>query len=274
MLKIALQLYSLRDLMEKDFEGPIREVKKLGYDGVEFAGLYGKDPAYIKALLAELDLVALSAHVPYAVIIENPKKVLGDYAAIGCEFVAIPYLTEEFRPGGEKYDEFLENVKMIGALANDLGMTLLYHNHEFEFETIDGKYALDILYDTVPADILQTQIDTCWAHVAGQDPAAYVRKYKGRAPVVHLKDYFRKGDVVRPYALIGIADDDPRANDPNSFFEFRSLGQGLQDFPPIIEASKEAGAKWVVYEQDLPAAGKTELQSAKESIDYLKTLAL
>jgi len=274
MLRIAVQLYSVRDLMESDFEGPIRKVKEFGYDGVEFAGLFGKEPAYIKGLLAELDLVPLSAHVPYVAMMADPKKVLGDYAEIGCKFVAIPYLTEEFRPGGEKFDEFLVNVKMLGELANELGMTLLYHNHEFEFEKVDGKYALDILYDTVSADLLQTQIDTCWVHVAGENPPAYIRKYKGRAPVVHLKDYFRKGNVVRPYSLIGLADDEKEAKDPEAFFEFRSLGQGLQDFPPIIEAAKDAGATWVVVEQDSPAAGKTSLQSAKESIDYLKTLAL
>ena len=272
MLPIALQLYSVRDLMKEDFEGTIQKAKELGYDGVEFAGLFGKSPAYIKSLLEENELVPLSAHVPFVDMMANPEKVLSDYAEIGCQYVAIPYLTEEYRPGGIRFKEVIEDIKKLGDVANGLGMTLMYHNHEFEFVKLDGKYGLDVLYESVSADLLQTQIDTCWVKVAGENPAAYVRKYAGRAPVVHLKDFMRKGSPVRPYQLIGIAGDDPVANDPDNFFEFRPLGQGMQDISSIIAASNDAGAKWLVVEQDLPPTGKTSMQCAKESIDYLRSL--
>lgn len=77
---------------------------------------------------------------------------------------------------------------MPGKVAKELGMTLLYHNHDFEFEKINGKYALDILYKEVPADLLETEMDTCWGNVDGEYPPPYIRKYRGRAPVVHLKE--------------------------------------------------------------------------------------
>ena len=187
---IALQLYSVRDDLEKDFEGTLKKVKELGYDGVEFAGLYGKSPAEVKALCEKYGLVPISAHVPFVDMMADPEKVLGDYAAIGCRFVAIPYLTEEYRPGTDGFQKTIEGARLLGETAKKLGMTLLYHNHDFEFAKIDGKYALDVLYDTVPADLLQTELDTCWVNVGGENPAAYVRKYTGRAPVVHLKDFF------------------------------------------------------------------------------------
>ena len=185
---IALQVYSVRDDMEADFRGTLAKVKALGYDGVEFAGLYGNAPADIKAWCEELELVPISAHVPFVDMMENPD-LLADYAAIGCKYVAIPYLTEEYRPGAEKFDEVIAGAAMLGEKAKALGMQLLYHNHDFEFLKVDGKYALDILNDTVPAELLATELDTCWVNVRGEDPAGYVEKYSGRAPIVHLKDF-------------------------------------------------------------------------------------
>ena len=272
MLPIALQLYSVRDLIEHDFEGVIRKVGELGYDGVEFAGLFGKSPAYIKSLLKASGLVPLSAHVPFLDMMADPRKVLGDYAEIGCKYVAIPYLTEEYRPGSEKFGEVIEGARMLGGIANELGMTLLYHNHDFEFEKIDGKYALDVLYDSVPADLLQTQIDCCWVKVAGEDPAAYVRKYAGRAPIVHLKDFVKEGISAKMYELIGIDDEESAKGESASTFEFRAVGQGSQDIPSILAAAEYAGTEWFVVEQDRPSAGKTSMQCARESIEYLRSL--
>ena len=148
-------------------------------------------------------------------------------------------------------------------------MTLLYHNHDFEFEKIDGKYALEVLYDTVPADLLQTELDTCWVRVGGEDPAPYVRKYTGRAPIVHLKDYVG-GKSEHMYELIGI-DSDDQAPEENPF-ELRPVGSGCQDMPAIVAAAEAAGAKWVVVEQDQPSMGLNPLQCAEKSINYLRSI--
>ena len=99
----------------------------------------------------------------------------------------------------------IKNVAMLGEVCNKLGMTLLYHNHDFEFTKLDGKYALDILYEEVPASLLQTELDTCWVNVGGEDPAAYLTKYSGRAPVLHLKDFVGSKSE-NMYKLIGIDD--------------------------------------------------------------------
>ena len=268
-LPIAIQLYSVRDDMEKDFIGTINKVKELGYEGVEFAGLFGKTGVEVKAICDEIGIVPVSAHVPYYDMVADPKGVLSDYAEIGCEYVAIPYLTEECRPGTDGFAKVVEIAAMLGKMAKELGMTLLYHNHDFEFEKIDGKYALEVLYDTVPADLLQTELDTCWVRVGGEDPAPYVRKYTGRAPIVHLKDYVG-GKSEHMYELIGI-DSDDQAPEENPF-ELRPVGSGCQDMPAIVAAAEAAGAKWVVVEQDQPSMGLTPMQCAEKAIGYLRSL--
>jgi sugar phosphate isomerase/epimerase len=266
-LPIAIQLYSVRDDMEKDFIGTIKKVKELGYEGVEFAGLFGKTGVEVKAICDEIGIVPVSAHVPYYDMLENPEAVLQDYKDMGCKYVVVPYLTEECRPGTEGWAATVAGVQKIGAAAKDMGLQLLYHNHDFEFLKIDGEYALDILYNTVSEDLLKTELDTCWVNVGGENPADYIKKYTGRAPVVHLKDFAGEKSE-NMYALIGI---DNEADKETSKFEFRPVGKGKQDFPAILEASKDAGAEWVVVEQDEPSMGLTRMESIKASIDYLKS---
>ena len=268
-LPIAIQLYSVRDDMEKDFEGTVKKIKELGYEGVEFAGLFGKTGVEVKELCDDLGLVPVSAHVPYYDMLENPAEVLKDYKDLGCKYVVVPYLTEECRPGTDGWDDTVKGIRKIGEAAKEMGIQLLYHNHDFEFLKIDGKYALDILYDTVPADLLQTEIDTCWVNVGGEEPAAYVEKYTGRAPIVHLKDFSGSKGNGPLYKLIGIEEE---AQETTSTFEFRPVGSGVQDWKKIIASAEKAGAEWVIVEQDDPSMGKTPMECAEMSINYLKTL--
>lgn len=267
-LPVALQLYSVRGDMEKDMPGTLRSVKEMGYDGVEFAGLFGHAPADIRAMLDEIGLMAISAHVPFVEMMANPHKVFTDYKIIGCEYVAIPYLGEASRPGGSEFEATLENIRFLGKIAGEHGITLLYHNHDFEFIKLDGVYGLDVMYSAVPADLLKTQLDTCWVNVGGEDPAAYIRKYSGRTPVVHLKDFYgeRSADM---YELIGI---EKKAPTRPAGFEYRPIGYGVQDFPAILSAVLDAGAAWVVVEQDNPSLGKTPMECAAMSRAELKKL--
>lgn len=269
MLPIAIQLYSVRDEAAADFAGTLKAIKAMGYEGVEFAGLYGLSAAEVKSLCAEVGLTPISAHVPYYDMIADPKGVLSAYAEIGCKYVAIPYLTPECRPGTEGFAGVVENAAMLGKVAKELGMTLLYHNHDFEFEKIDGKYALEVLYDTVPAELLETELDTCWVRVGGEEPAAYVKKFSGRAPVVHLKDY-AGGKSEHMYELIGIESEE--AAPEENPFEFRPVGSGVQNMPAIIAAAEAAGAEWLVVEQDQPSMGLSPMECAKKSIGYLRSL--
>ena len=270
-LPVAVQLYSVRDEMERDVYGTLRKMKEFGYDGVEFAGLFGEAPEKLKAFCAEIGLVPISAHVPYDDMLADPAGVLGDYAALGCKYVAVPYLTEEHRPGTAGFAATVAGIRKIAEAAKTLGIQLLYHNHDFEFVKIDGHYALDVLYASIPADLLQTEFDTCWVKVAGEDPVAYLKKYAGRSPVVHLKDFEKHGNAGgQLYQLIGIEEEGEQAEAGS--FTFKPVGSGMQDFPSILAASVEAGAQWVVVEQDEPAAGDTRLDSVKQSRDYLLSL--
>ena len=263
---IALQLYSVRDRMARDFEGTLAEVAALGYDGVEFAGLYGKSAQEVKALCEKYSLTPISAHVPFVEMMKDPDGMMQTYAEIGCRYVVIPYLTEEYRPGNTRFDEVIRGAELLGKAAKEKGMTLLYHNHDFEFKKIDGKYALDVLYESVPAELLQTELDLCWVKVGGEEPASYLRKYTGRAPVVHFKDFSGKIGG-KMYALIGIEDDGETA----SGFSFRPLGMGCQDIPALLSATEDAGAGWIVVEQDDPSDGLSTIACAKKSIECLQT---
>lgn len=265
---IALQLYSVRDDMEADFAGTLKKVKSFGYDGVEFAGLFGHTAEEVKKMCADAGVTPISAHVPYDEL-KKGDETFKTYSDIGCKYIVIPWIDGEYLAGGEKNAEFYENVKKFGELANKYGMKLCYHNHDFEFEKVDGEYKLDLLYKAVSPDLLSTQLDTCWVNVGGENPADYIRKYAGRLEIVHLKDFAgTKGGNM--YALIG--NDDSKKEAAAGSFEFRPLGSGLQDFPSILEASKEVGAHWVVVEQDEPSMGKSRMECAEMSINYLKSI--
>ena len=271
-LPVALQLYSVRNEMEKDFAATVQKVAAMGYQGVEFAGLFGKTAEEVKKICSEAGIAAVSAHVPLDELLADPAGTIATYKEIGCHFIAVPYLPEDRRPGFADFEKTLEEMAMIGAECNKQGMQLLYHNHDFEFVKLGEKYGLDVMYETVSADLLATELDTCWVNVGGEDPAEYVLKYSGRAPVVHLKDFVMQGKEKpqKLYALIGIDDDEEQASE--EAFSFKPVGSGVQDMPAILDAAVKAGAQWVVVEQDQPDAGHTELQCAQLSRDYLKTL--
>lgn len=246
-LPVALQIYSVRDYAEKDFADTLQQVKDMGYDGVELAGLYGLTPEAVRAALDSAGIPAISAHVPIEELMENPEATVAGYKTIGCRYIAIPYLQDPMRPGAEDFPKTLEIIKNVGRICKENGITLLYHNHDFEFEKLpDGTFGLDHIYEVIPADLLQTELDTCWIRVAGQDPEAYVKKYAGRCPVVHLKDYTTEGG-----------------------FEFCPVGHGEQHFPPIMAAAVEGGAQWLVVEQDR-SVGRTTLEAARMGREYLK----
>jgi len=185
---IAIQLYSLRDEAANNFKATLQAVADMGYDGVEFAGLCGHTVAEVQAMLKETGLRAISAHVALEEMIVDPEKTLSDYKALGCDYVAIPYLVEEKRPGGADFANTLKAIEIIGAKAKELGLQLLYHNHDFEFQKVDGEYLLDMLYRVTDPEHLAVQPDVCWVSVGGEDPAEYIKKYAGRVTVVTLKN--------------------------------------------------------------------------------------
>jgi len=268
-VKIGYQIYSARDDAEKDLLGTLKTLKALGYDGVELAGLYGKTADEFKAALDEAGIEAISAHVPLADIEKDMFKTISDYNKLGCKFIAVPYTDDTCRPGGKDFARTLQVMHKFGRLCKKAGMQLLYHNHDFEFEPFSGMRGLDFIYAALDAETLKTEIDTCWAKFAGLNPAEYVLSYTGRAPIVHLKDFVgEKGDK-NPYALIGMADDSAKAGEIK--FEFRPVGYGCQDMKSVCEAAVQAGAGWLIVEQD-NSDERPALEAAKMSREYLNSI--
>ena len=103
MFPIGVQVYSVRDHAEKDFRATLAKIKEFGYDGVEFAGLYGIDAKTVKGWLDELGLVAVSAHVALDEMLADPDKCFSDYKTLGCRYIAVPYLDTDRRPGHERF---------------------------------------------------------------------------------------------------------------------------------------------------------------------------
>ena len=272
-LPVGIQVYGLRDLLEntpEQFPAVMKQVKELGYDGVELAGLYGLDPTFIRDTLAEIGLTPLSAHVPLADMTADIEKVIADYQLIGVDYLVVPYLPEEYRHLTPGYPVVIEEMKKIGAAVKAAGMKLLYHNHNFEFVRLeDGTFGFDDIYRQVPADLLMVEPDTCWIKVAGQDPVEYIHKYGSRCEVIHLKDFVKEGNPQNLYKLIGIETE--KKEEDTGFFEFRSVGFGQMLWEPILNASLEAGAKWVVVEQD-EHYDRPPMECARRSREYLKIL--
>ena len=269
-VKIGYQLYSAREEAARDLPAILKQLKQQGYDGVEFAGFYGHSAEEIKAMLKEAGLAASSSHVAIQLLQQDPFGVISFHQTIGCSRVAIPYLDETMRPGAPGFAAVIPFIYRFGRLCQEAGMELSYHNHDFEFEKVSGIYGLDFLFQALPADLLKTQVDTCWVKYAGVDPAEYVLKYKGRAPTVHLKDFVGfKGDV-SPYHLIGQAEN-PDAS--IAAFSYRPYGYGVQDVKSLTKAALDAGAQWLIIEED-ESPDRPPMEASRMSIDTLRKLGL
>lgn len=269
-MKLGLQLYSVREDAAKDLAAVLQEVASMGYDGVELAGFYGHTPQEVRTLAQHAGLEIISAHVGLDVFrSQGVEATVSQYREAGCHYLAIPYLMPEDRPNSQTFQKTAIELFSIAKECDRQGLTLLYHNHDFEFAKMpDGRTHLEVLYACAPDRLLQTELDTCWAHIVGVDPAAFLRQYPGRAPLVHLKDY--TGD--RPaehYQTLGV--DHTPAPDAKPF-SLQPVGRGVQDIPSVLSAAREIGTQWLIVEQDSPAEGDTALGSARISAQYVRTL--
>ena len=266
-LPVGIQLYSVREDAKKDLYGTLKAIKEMGYQGVEFAGLYDHPADEVRGMLDELGLVSVSSHVPLAKMQEDMDTQIRDCKTIGNRFIVVPYLASEMRDG-EAFYTVVKEIERLAIMAKAAGLQMLYHNHDFEFLKIGDEYKLDYLYEHVDADLLKTQLDTCWVNVGGENPVQYINKYHDRAPLVHLKDFVGK-KTEHMYELIGTKEATVK---DEGIFELRPVGYGCQDFYGILNACEKADTEWVIVEQDHTTMGKTALESAKMSRNYLKTL--
>lgn len=275
--KIGLQLFSVRDDMAKDMDATLKAVAEMGYDCVEFAGYFDHSAEEVKEMLDKYGLEAISVHQTYEPFLEDGENMVKFLKTLGVKYSGIPWLGLEFHKGGEKYA--YDKIKEVAEFLSKNGICMLYHNHDFEFTRVEDKFILDWIYETIPENLLKTEIDTCWVRYAGYDPAEYIRKYSGRSPLVHLKDFVCTNKPDAPvYDLIdgkgNVSKMENRAADrEESGFMFKPVGMGCQDFPAIIKASEEAGAEYLIVEMDaspeMPA-----LEAVRKSREYLRTLGL
>ena len=273
--KVGLQLYSIRDKMAEDMDAALKAVKEMGYTCVEFAGFYNYSAEEVKAMLDKYELTAISVHQRIDLFLDDPKGTIEYFKTIGAKYAVIPWYPAEKLKGTEEWMTTFENFMAYGKALKENGIQLLYHNHDFEFNKFEGKYLLDWLYEEIPAECLQPQIDTCWVHYAGEDPAAYMRKYSGRLEVLHLKDFECEKLGAGPvYSLIGNSGEETeKPSQEETGFRFRPVGYGIQNFNEILAAAEETGVEYVIVEQDSSYDTPT-LETAKMSREYLKTLGL
>ncbi|MBR2461044.1 MAG: sugar phosphate isomerase/epimerase, partial [Clostridia bacterium] len=186
-------------------------------------------------------------------------KAAVDYLnTIGVEYAAIPwYDKKEFHTN---WDETVKKFAEVSKLLADGGIQLMYHNHDFEFEKIDGEYILDKLYATLDAKTLMPEIDTCWAAVGHGDVADLLRRYDGRCPVIHLKDMYCRGK----YGFQNTNGERP------ADCAVRPVGYGRLDMIDILHTAEEIGTKWIIIEQDSPSFGLDRLECAALCRDWLR----
>ncbi|MCZ8522576.1 MULTISPECIES: sugar phosphate isomerase/epimerase family protein [Paenibacillus] len=247
-LGIGLQLYTLRNETAADFAGTLRKVAQLGYEGVEFAGFGGLSAEELSALLGEVGLKAIGAHVSLQSLEEDLQGQIDYIKAIGGQYVICPYVADERRATPEDWQKLFAFFEEVGAEVRKQGLTFAYHNHAFEFElNVGEEFVFDAMYSSTSPEAVQVEMDVCWVQFAGQDPLAYIPRYAGRLPLLHLKDFNK---------------------DEQGGMQTLELGQGAVDLKGVIAAASEAGVEWLIVEQD--NCQNPPLQSVENSLEWVK----
>ena len=245
---LAVQLYTLRHLSD-DATELVKIVADAGYAGVE--GGYGPDmnADELKEALDDSGVNMVSAHVLADVLENDLDSVVAFQKTLHNDTLVIPWISDaHYGDTAASWQKLGERFNKIAQQVKAAGMTLLYHNHSFEFGTYDGKLGLEHLLDSAPD--LGLELDLGWCQEGGVDPLPLIEKYSGRLQRVHVKDRAPEGEN---------AEQDGWAD----------VGHGVIGWEPLLAAAKAAGTEWFVVEHDEPA---DPVATIKRSFDYLKTL--
>jgi sugar phosphate isomerase/epimerase len=241
---IGIQLYTLRDQLALDFEGTLAAIAKLGYSEVEFAGYYGRSPAEIKTILSDLNLSATASHIPIEVVESGFENAIETAVALGLSYLVVPYLAAQRRTSLDDYRKIATQFNVAGELAAKAGLLFAYHNHDFEFQTMDGKMPYDILLSDTDPDLVKMELDLFWIIKGGQDPVNYFSMHPGRFHLCHIKDMSNSGKMV-------------------------DVGKGEIDFTEIFRHISKAGLRHFYVEHDRP---NDSLASAAVSFQSVQNL--
>ncbi|MCD6444490.1 sugar phosphate isomerase/epimerase [Candidatus Bathyarchaeota archaeon] len=201
-IPIALQLYSVREECARDLEKTLKAVADMGYDGVEFAGYYGRSAEELRRMLDELGLKVAGTHIAIDTLLgDELEKTIEFNRILGNKFLIVPWLPESMRNSKEAW---LKTAKLFNEIAEKLkpeGMYVGYHNHHIEFKPMNGETPWDIFFKaTVPEVVMQLDTgNAMYGGVTSDGVLEIIKRYPGRAMTVHLKEY----SSTNPKALIG-----------------------------------------------------------------------
>ncbi|HTQ09039.1 MAG TPA: sugar phosphate isomerase/epimerase [Fimbriimonadaceae bacterium] len=227
-MRLSLQLYTLRDAMAADAEGTLDKVRSMGLEYVELAGAYGRPPAEFAETLREQGLLVSGAHVGIESLETDFATVVDEARLFDCEWVIVPYIGQDRRD----WSELAKTFDALGRRLAGEGLKFAYHNHDFEFGEEQGLRKL--VAETDP-DTVFFQLDLGWAKNAGEDPAALMREFGTRAPLVHLKDMAPSQENIHVTA-----------------------GDGEIDWTATLAACAEVGVEYGSIEMDRPPTDPIE----------------
>ena len=225
-IPIALQLYSVRKECEQDLPGTLESVARMGYEGVEFAGYYGRSAADLRSMLDGLGLKCAGTHTGLNTILGDELERTAEFArTLGHRYLIVPGLPPERRASREAWLETAHIFTRAAEQAKQYGMLVGYHNHAIEFQPMDGELPWDTFFSNTPQDVVM-QVDIGNALHGGGDPVPYIERYPGRALTVHLKEHSATNDK----AL---------------------LGEGDVDWPRVFQLCETVGrTEWYIVEQE------------------------
>jgi Sugar phosphate isomerases/epimerases len=238
---IALQLYTVRDLLAQDFEGTIRKVSDQGYMGVETAHMFGVSPASAAKLFDELGLTVMGAHSPLP-LGDEKQAVLDTLAALRCKRLIVAWQPPEKYKSLDGIKSICDTLNEGAAIAKAHGLQVGYHNHWFEYELVENRIPIDVMLEHLDPDVF-FEVDVYWVQTAGQDPLQRVRRLGSRAPLLHVKD--------GPCQLEA---------------PMTALGEGVVDIPGVVAAGA-GSTEWLVVELDRCATDIME--AVRKSYQYL-----
>ena len=276
-LPIGLQLYTVRDQLQKDFGGTLKQVATAGYQEVEAAGFYGRTAVQVKESLAAAGLKCPSAHYPLVELMSGLDETIGFAKDLGLKYMicAFPWVADPSRfksagsspiaqamaiANGLTLDDWKWNAEQfnrIGGQTRKAGIQFGYHNHDLEFRKFDGAMGYDEILGKTDPQLVTLELDCGWMSVAGHDPAAYLRRYPTRYSMLHVKDEL---DLSKPTTSLTGA-------------SATELGRGKISYKPIFEAAKRAHITHYFVEQEaFPDA--PPFQAIKIDCDYLRNLSV
>jgi sugar phosphate isomerase/epimerase len=229
---LGLQIYTLRDDLDKNLPSILKALNTIGYKEVElFPALYNRPAAELRKMLADNGLSAPSGHFDYDML---ESKL--DYAEeLGLKYFICPMLPEAKR-NLRGYREAASQFNIAGADLRHRGIRFGFHNHNYEFKDLDGKTGFDVLMEETDPKLVCLELDCYWLTQAGFDPVEMIKKYSDRVRLLHLKD--RKPGFATSHELNDAA------------MHFTEVGAGTLDWKSILAAAKEVGVEHLFVERD------------------------